>query len=273
MNSMRKSILAGSWYPAKPSTLRSDILGYMNAAPDLFLDGDIVGMIAPHAGYMYSGFVAAHAYRLIRGSKYDAVILIGPSHRLSFSGVSIWPFGGYETPLGTVPIEEELARLIMKGSDLIHEEPAAHLQEHSLEIQLPFLQVALETFKLVPLVMGDQSPQTCLMLAETIFEAVQGRNVLILGSSDLSHFHDAPAAEKLDKVALKHIERNDTEGLLEGLSKEKTEACGGGPVAVTMMTANQMGAGKVRLLKYAHSGDITGDKSSVVGYAAAVCYR
>lgn len=270
---MRKSILAGSWYPAKPSILRSDILGYMNAVPDLRLDGDIVGMIVPHAGYMYSGFVAAHAYRLIRGSKYDAVVLIGPSHRLNFPGVSIWRFGGYETPLGAVSIDEDLAYLMMKGTDLVYEEPAAHLQEHSLEIQLPFLQVALGTFSLVPLVMGDQGLQACLKLAEAIFKAVQGRNVLIVGSSDLSHFHDAPAAEKLDKAALKHIERNDTRGLIESLSKEKAEACGGGPMAVTMMAANQLGAGKVRLLKYAHSGDVTGDKSSVVGYAAAVCYR
>ena len=273
MNPIRKSILAGSWYPAKPSVLKNDILGYMNAAPDLHLDGGIAGIIVPHAGYVYSGPVAAHAYRLIRGQKYEAVILIGPSHRFAFPRVSIWSSGGYETPLGLVPIEETLALRIKDGIDFIQEEPVAHVREHSLEIQLPFLQVALGDFSLVPLVMGDQSPGMCVRLAEAIAVAVQGKNVLVVGSSDLSHFHEASAAEKLDTVVLKHIERNDTKGLLDSLSREKAEACGGGPMVVTMLSVNRMGAKKVRLLKYAHSGAVTGDNSSVVGYAAAVCYR
>jgi AmmeMemoRadiSam system protein B len=273
MNALRKSIIAGSWYPGNPSILRRDIENYFNLAPDLQLEGDVVGLIAPHAGYAYSGQIAANAYNLVRGKKYDAVIVVGPSHRVAFHGISIFSTGGYETPLGIVPVAEELAEKIKILSKTVTDIPEAHLQEHSVEIQLPFLQVALGDFSFIPLVMGDQGANTCQELAATIYEAARGKKILIVGSSDLSHFHNYNLAKKMDAIILGHLKDGDAVGLLESLENGTAEACGGGPMVVAMLVARMMNANKSHLLKYANSGDVTGDKSSVVGYAAAVYCR
>jgi AmmeMemoRadiSam system protein B len=272
MNAVRKSAIAGSWYPGNPSVLRNDIEKYFRSVGDVQVDREIVGIIAPHAGYVYSGQIAAYAYKLICGNNYDVVIVIGPSHRHAFHGVSIYGRGGYETPLGIVPVDEVLSLDIKALSKVVQDIPAAHLQEHSVEIQLPFLQVALGHFHFVPLVMGDQSVDTCRELAEVIYQATRSKKTLVVGSSDLSHFHNYNAATKLDAVVLQHLKDADATGLLKSLAGEATEACGGGPMVVAMLVAGKMGANKARLLKYANSGDVTGDKSSVVGYAAAVYY-
>ena len=273
MKTLRKSAIAGSWYPGKSSTLQLDIEKYFDSVPDLDWAGEIAGLIAPHAGYVYSGQVAAYAYKLIRGKKYDAVVIVGPSHRLAFHGVSVFRKGGYETPLGVVTVAEGLAEDIKKFSRIVDDIPEAHLQEHSLEIQLPFLQVALGDISFVPLVMGDQRAETCYDLTEAICRAAHGKKILIVGSSDLSHFHNYNLASQLDAVALKHLQNGEAQGLLKSLNSEICEACGGGPMVVAMLVAQRMGAVKSRLLKYANSGDVTGDKSSVVGYASAVYYK
>ncbi|MGD0021323.1 MAG: AmmeMemoRadiSam system protein B [Smithellaceae bacterium] len=273
INVLRKSVIAGSWYPGDPSVLRKDIKNYFKAVPDLAVEGEIVALIAPHAGYIYSGQVAAYAYKFIYGKKYDAVVVIGPSHRVAFSGVSIYSRGGYETPLGIVSVNEPLAEAIKDSNEIIKEMPAAHLQEHSLEIQLPFMQVALGDFSFVPLVMGDQNENTCRKLAATIHQAAGGRKILIVASSDLSHFHDYNTAKKLDEVILRHLKESDAAGLMETLGDGTAEACGGGPMVVAMLAAQMLGANRARLLKYANSGDVTGDKSSVVGYASAAYYK
>lgn len=270
---IRKSVIAGSWYPGNPSVLKKDIERYFNAVSGPDVQGDVVGLIAPHAGYVYSGQVAAYAYRLIRGKQYDAVIIVGPSHRVAFHGVSVFSRGGYETPLGMVPVAEDLAEKIKAASTVVADIPATHLQEHSLEIQLPFLQVALNDFSFVPLMMGDQNANTCKELARAIYASAQGRKILIVGSSDLSHFYHDNKAKKIDAVALAYVQKGDADGLLQGLENGDVEACGGGPMAVVMMAARMMKADKAHLLKYANSGDVTGDKSSVVGYAAAVFCR
>ncbi len=273
MDSIRKPAIAGSWYPGNPSILRKDIESYFASVPDLRLGGEIVGLIAPHAGYVYSGPVAAHAYNLVRDEKFAAVIVVGPSHRVAFHGVSIFGSGGYETPLGVVPVAEELAKDIKGFSSIVQEIPAAHLQEHSLEIQLPFLQVALGDFSFVPLVMGDQNESTCRDLAEAIHQAVGNKKVLIVASSDLSHFHNYHMAMQMDAIVLDHLQNADAAGLLENMDKGICEACGGGPMVVTMLVAGRLGAAKSRILQYANSGDITGEKSSVVGYGAVVYYK
>lgn len=270
MNAFKKSVIAGSWYPGVPSILRRDIENYFNSVPYLELEGEVVGVIAPHAGYVYSGQVAANAYNLVRGKKYDAVIIVGPSHRVAFHGVSIFSTGGYETPLGIVPVAEELANKIKILSKTVVDIPEAHLQEHSVEIQLPFLQVALGNFSFIPLVMGDQGANTCQELARAIYEAADGKKILIVGSSDLSHFYNYNMAKKLDAVVLRHLKDGDAVGLLESLENGTAEACGGGPMVVAMLVARMMNANKPHLLKYANSGDVTGDKNLVVGYAAAV---
>lgn len=272
MEKIRRSILAGSWYPGNPSVLRGDILRYVKSVPDKDIQGDIKGLIVPHAGYVYSGQVAAYAYKLIQGKKYDSVILIGPSHRVAFRGVSIYGRGAFETPLGQISVDENLVAQMTHVSRIISDIPAAHAQEHSLEIQLPFLQVVLGNFSIVPLVMGDQTADVCREIADSIVKLAVNRRILVVASSDLSHFHDDKKARQLDGIILRCIEDYDIEGLLENLNGDKAEACGGGPIAVTMMASKKMGARRSHLLNYANSGDVTGDKRSVVGYAAAVCY-
>lgn len=273
MGKLRKSVIAGSWYPGNPSILKSDINRYIQNVPDRAIQGDVIGLIVPHAGYIYSGQVAAHAYKLVYGKKYDAVILIGPSHRVAFHGISIYSQGGYETPLGVVSVDEKIAGEMKRQSEIIIDLPAAHDQEHSLEIQLPFLQVALGSFSFIPLVMGDQNDAVCRELADVIYRVAKDRHVLIVASTDLSHFYDYKKANQLDGVAIGSIQDGDAETLLRNLAHDTTEACGGGPMAAMMLAVKKMGAYHSLLLKYANSGDVTGDKSSVVGYTSAVFYR
>ena len=270
---VRKAVISGTWYPGDPKVLKEEINDFYAQAPDAKISGRIYGLIVPHAGYIYSGQIAAFAYKTISQETFDDVIVIGPSHRAFFRGVSIYDRGGYETPLGVVPVDINLAKDIMAQSDITFYMPEAHSQEHSLEIQLPFLQVALGQFRFVPLVMGEQDRGTSEDLARSIVKAVKGRSVLIVGSSDLSHFHSYEKAVKLDSMVLKRIENMDGRGLLEDLERNLSEACGGGPAAVTMMISEQLGANKSKLLKYANSGDVTGDRGSVVGYASAVFYK
>ena len=274
MNDVRESVIAGSWYPGDPEILASEIDSFLKKVPAEPLGGRVAALIVPHAGYIYSGQIAAHSYKHVEGKTFDVVIVIGPSHRAYFHGVSVYSNkGGYKTPLGTVPVDIELANRIIAQSSMISFVPAAHSEEHSVEIQLPFLQVALGEFNFVPIVMGDQDRHTCEELAEAIYMSASDKRILIIGSSDLSHFHIYEKAVKLDSVALDHIKRMDAEGLLKDMRSGLCEACGGGPMAVAMMVAKRLGADRSRLLKYANSGDVTGDKSSVVGYASAVFYK
>ncbi|MBI4632900.1 MAG: AmmeMemoRadiSam system protein B [Deltaproteobacteria bacterium] len=270
---VRKSTIAGSWYPDNPQVLREEIAGFLRSVPDEEVKG-VVGLVAPHAGYVYSGQVAAYAYKLIRDRIFDHVIVIAPSHHAFFRGVSLYGQGGYETPLGVIAVDEALAGNIAAGSAIVASLPETHLREHSIEIQLPFLQVAFSrSFRFVPLLMGEQDLRTCEALADSVVGAVGESSVLIVGSSDLSHFHAYEQALKMDGRALYHMEKMDAAGLLDDIENRRCEACGGGPAAVTMMAARRLGADSAKLLKYANSGDVTGDRSSVVGYASAVFYK
>ena len=269
---IRKSVIAGAWYPGSPTTLKAQVDEYLGNTSVEAVDGMVVALVSPHAGYSYSGQVAAYSYKLIAGKTFDSVIVIGPSHRAYFQGASIYNEGGYETPLGIVTVDETLADAIIAQSDLVSTTPAAHAQEHSVEIQLPFLQVVLGDFQFVPVVMGTQDRRTCEALAEAIVAATKDKNVLIVASSDLSHFHGYDHATAMDAIALKRIEKMDWQGLLADLDGGSCEACGGGPVAAAIMIAQKRGADSAKILKYANSGDVTGDRRGVVGYAAAVFY-
>jgi MEMO1 family protein len=273
MDYIKRSLIAGSWYPGNPRILEKDIQHYFNEAPDTPIRGQILGLVAPHAGYVYSGQVAAHAYKQIKGETYEVVFVIGPSHRSYFRGVSLFNQGGYETPLGIVRVHQAIAERLLEEDPRISFLPEVHMQEHSVEIQLPFLQVALGDFLFVPLMMGDQDEETCRALAEAIVSCSGDKKILVVGSSDLSHFHSYEQALAMDKRILDHLGKMDERGLLRDLEKGTGEACGGGPAAVTLMVAKQLGADKAVVLKYANSGDVTGDKSGVVGYAAAVFYK
>jgi hypothetical protein len=218
--------VAGSWYSDNPEILSKELKGYLDNASKEEIQGKIIALVSPHAGYQYSGGVAAHAYKLIEGKTFDAVIVVAPSHRALFKGASLYDRGGFRTPLGVVPIDEELSKRMMEKGKEIQFLPEAHAQEHSLEIQLPFLQIVLKTFKLVPIVMEPYwSWGTCQSLATAIAETVKGKNVLLVASSDLSHFHSSQKAVELDKIVLNHLERFDPEGLNRDLKQGRCEAC------------------------------------------------
>lgn len=278
---IRHSALAGTWYEADAESLRGEIDGYMRHAKAHERLGTVVGIVCPHAGYVYSGPVAAHAYRQIQGKHYDTVVVIAPNHvipNLRFS--SVLTRGAYETPLGVVPVDAEMAEAIadFRSDDTVLASREGHFSgyggrmEHSLEIQLPFLQHAIGNFRLVPVIMGNQERESCASLANAIASAAQGKNMLIVGSSDLSHFFTSNQAREFDSRVRKYLESYDPEGLLDDSAVENSRVCGRGPIAVTMMASRELGAKKATVLNMANSGDVTGDTRSVVGYlSAAFC--
>jgi AmmeMemoRadiSam system protein B/AmmeMemoRadiSam system protein A len=274
MKEIREPALAGSWYPGDPEILSRDVKRYLENAKKEKVDGEIVALVSPHAGYMYSGQVAAYAYKLIEGKSFDTVVVVGPSHRFPFKGASLWDRGGFRTPLGVVPVDDELSKKLMEKRKEIRFIPEAHNQENSLELQIPFLQTVLKSFKLVPIAMEpDWSWETCQYLASAIAETVRGKKVLLVASTDLSHYYTYNIAIELDRIFLNHIERFDIEGLNRDLKSNRTEACGGGPVVTIMLAAKTLGANQGKVLKYLNSGDVTGERSRVVGYAAGVFYK
>ena len=269
---IRRAAVAGSWYPGTKPALAAAIDAHL-ANVDRDVSGELVALVAPHAGLMYSGPVAAHAYRLLRGRTFDVAVLVGPSHFVGFDGVSIVPAGGFETPLGVSPIDTALARSLLEDSSIVREHPAAHAREHSLEMQLPFVQRLAPALPIVPLVMGRQTAQTAYALGDALVKALKGRRALLVASTDLSHYHDAATARALDTVVIDCVRRLDADRLQHALDQEPGHACGGGPTVAVMRAAQQLGARDAIVLDYADSGDVSGDKSAVVGYLAAAFGR
>lgn len=268
--SVRPPAVAGSFYPAPASRLQGEIDDFLERAVPPQQVGLVYGLVSPHAGYMYSGFTAAHAYRSLRNKTFDAVIVIGPSHQEYFQGVSVYPGESYRTPLGEVKIHEALRSKIVAHQKRIVLSVAGHRGEHSVEVQLPFLQRVLGTFSFVPVVMGDQTPELCEHLSEAIVSAVSGENVLLVASSDLSHYHPYEEAMLLDHRVIEFIELYEPLKLMDRLERHELEACGGGPIVTVMLAAKKLGANKARVIHYCNSGDITGEKGAVVGYLSAL---
>ncbi len=272
MTFIREPAVSGAFYPANATVLLRDIQGYLKKVPKIEMDGKVVGLVAPHAGYVYSGQVAAYAYGAIMDASYDTVVVVAPSHRAYFPGVAVLKEGSYRTPLGLIEVDEEMAQAVSAASTLIRPNPGAHSAEHSLEVQLPFLQAVLQRFRLLPLVMGVQDLATCRAVADAIFSASVKlkREILVVGSTDLSHYHNDKKAVALDGIVVKHLQDFDEAGLMADVAGERCEACGAGPMVVAMMISRMMGATESKVLRYAHSGDVSGDRSAVVGYVSAV---
>ena len=271
MTTIRKAAVAGSWYPEAASALAAAVDRHL-ARVTRNVDGDLVAIVAPHAGLMYSGPVAAHAYRLLQGRTFDVAVLVGPSHFAGFEGVSIVPAGGFETPFGVAAIDESCAKALIAAAPLIHLRPAAHTREHSIEMQLPFLQHVAPGVPIVPLIMGYQTADTVRAAGDaiaTVLKGLAGRRALMIASTDLSHYHDAEAAAALDAIVIDCVARFDADGLQRALTRTPDHACGGGPTVAVMRAARQLGACDAVVLHHADSGDVSGDKSSVVGYLAA----
>jgi MEMO1 family protein len=280
---IRPAAVAGSWYPRTAPALAAAVDHQLadadrDAAP---LSGELTALIAPHAGLLYSGPVAAHAYRLLRNRTFDVAVLVGPSHYVGFEGVAIYSSGGFETPYGVAPIDADCARAIAAASPVVIEHPQAHAREHSLEMQLPFFKRVFPHLPVVPVLIGYQDRSAIEGLAGALADAFAGRRVLLVASTDLSHYFDAATAAGLDARVQDCVTAFDPERLLalfeqypEG-ERGRYVACGGGAAIAVMMAARTLGASAGRVLKYAHSGEISGDNHTVVGYMAAAfgCFQ
>lgn len=268
-HSVRPPVCADDrWYPASSQALRREVTGYLEGAPVLDLPGKVIGLVAPHAGYFFSGHVAGASYRQVQGGDYETVVLIGPDHRgLTFGGLAIADHDAWHTPLGDVPIDRELISALEQRLSVRHLRLDS---EHSLEVQLPFLQIALRDFKLLPIMMGDTSPAACRELGHAIAEVARDHKALLVASTDLSHYYPYAQAKRLDEHTLGYMLNLDAEGLAEALLRGEAHACGGGPVAAVMFATRDLGATRAHLVKYANSGDVWQDRSQVVGYAAVI---
>jgi AmmeMemoRadiSam system protein B len=270
---LRPTAVAGTWYPRIPAALAREVDDYLSAAADA-PPGRVQAIVSPHAGLMFSGPVAAHAYRAAASGDFDVAVLVGPSHYVGFEGAALWPDGAFESPFGPAVIDEAGARALA-ASPVVHAMPEAHRREHSLEMQLPFLRRVLPDLPIVPVLIGFQRRATIEALASAIATAFAGRRALLVASTDLSHYFDAATAATLDGRVQRCVAAFDPEGLLDIFEqypegeRGRYVACGGGAAIAVMMAARALGARAGRVLKYGHSGEISGDNGGVVGYLAA----
>jgi len=276
---VRAPEVAGMFYPGNTSELSRMIHQYLSKA-EVVVEGEIGGLVSPHAGYVYSGPVAAWSYKQVKGKSYEVVVVIAPSHFEYFDGASVYPGKFYETPFGKIPVNQELAEKLTQVAPGIHLSESGHSPgfsgrgEHSLEVQLPFLQKTIGEFTLIPIIIADQSWKNVENLANALAKILADKKALIVASSDLSHYHSYDTAYKLDKSLISYFETFEYQKLLEKCEQHKIEACGYGPIAVMMETCKLLGYTKSKVLNYATSGDVpVGEKSQVVGYLSGAVYR
>lgn len=275
---IRNPAVAGTFYPADAKELAQTVDGLISNAKVPASKGQLVVLVVPHAGYPYSGSVAAQGYALLKGQKFHRVVVIAPSHYEAFSFASVYDGDAYITPLGRIQIDKDFARTLANADKRIQLSSRGHAStkdgaEHAVEVEIPFLQRALSDFQLVPIVMGDQSYEASRALGVALATLIHGVDTLIVVSSDLSHYHPYEQASALDHNALSAVADWDYLTLSKNFETRTWEACGGGPIVAAMIAAERLGANQATLLKYANSGDITGDRSRVVGYSAVALLK
>lgn len=267
---LRPSPIAGTWYPGNPAALAESIDKLLESAGKPDLDGQPIAVIAPHAGHRYSGAVAAHAFAALRGYTPDLVVVISPFHNFDPRPLLTTKHRAYATPLGNILVDE-IALEELKSRLKTPISPIAKDPEHSLEIELPFLQrVFKHEFKLLPIMIRAQEPTIARELGEALTEVLKDKNAILVASTDLSHFHDQKTANTLDREMLRRFEAFSPEAIFEAEQSGKGFACGHAAVAAVEWAAKGLGADRVKTLNYATSGDVTGDFSSVVGYGSVV---
>jgi AmmeMemoRadiSam system protein B len=279
---LRPSAIAGQWYPENPERLAESVDAYIDAAGHPELLGDLMAVITPHAGHRYSGPVAGYAFSVVRqasrgGHEPNLVAVISPMHYPAHGHVLTSAHDGYSTPLGAVLIEQDALQALDAYLQVelgVGLTPVKQDPEHSLEIELPFLQRSLEKeFRLLPVMVRDPSPRIARGLGRALAKVLGGYSALMVASTDLSHFYSQQTARVLDGEILRRVEALDPVGVLQAEEEGKGFACGRGALASVMWAAQDLGADTVRILHYATSGDITGDFSQVVGYGAAAIFR
>jgi AmmeMemoRadiSam system protein B/AmmeMemoRadiSam system protein A len=264
--------VAGTFYPADKKSLQNTVDTFLTKAEKAPGTGKLMVLISPHAGYMYSGQVAAYGYKQIQGGDIKKVILIGPSHQVGFKGASIYTKGSFKTPLGDVKINEKIAEDLLNETADVRVYPEAFEKEHSLEVQLPFLQRVLKDFTIVPILIGSPTKKTFEHLVSKLTDIIDEKTLLV-ASTDLSHHHDYSAAKEMDSKVISAIERLSITDIIELLGTGKSEMCGGFPVVIVMEVARRSGANLGVVFRRANSGDVTGEKDKVVGYASIGLYR
>jgi AmmeMemoRadiSam system protein B/AmmeMemoRadiSam system protein A len=274
---VRQAAVAGSFYPADPKVLSAMIDNLLAKVTVPQITDPILAVVAPHAGYEYSGRVAAYTYVQLKGHKYTRVVVIAPSHHVAFDFTSIYDGDAYATPLGNVPVDKAFAQKLVKMSSTMKlssqgHDPTSAGGEHAVEVQLPWLQKVLGNFEVVPIVMGDQSYESSRALGVALTKLIkkEGGDTLVLASSDLSHYHTYDDAVTIDHKTLNALQAWDYFSMSRNFQARVWEACGGAPIVAAMIYAERMGANQARVLKYENSGDVTGDHSRVVGYSADI---
>ncbi len=262
---IRQPAVSGQFYSSSPATLRNEIKRFIKTGAKR---EKVVGIIAPHAGYMYSGAVAGSVYSVIEIP--DTVIILGPNHHGFGARMALYPVGEWLTPLGSTKINDRLIQLVKKNSSQVEEDFAAHRYEHSLEVQLPFLQFINPGLSIVPICIGSSNFEDCRDLGIGIAKAITeyGDDVLIVASSDMTHYESALAAKNKDDLALHEILALNPEGLLKTCRNESISMCGVIPATVMIVAALELGAKRASIVNYATSGEVTGDNEQVVAYAA-----
>jgi AmmeMemoRadiSam system protein B len=275
---IRRPTQAGSFYKGNAETLKTQIENCFlhelgpKKRPEVNKNGPrkVIGLVCPHAGYMYSGAVAANAYyALAEDGKPDTVVILGPNHTGYGSGLALMNEGVWRTPLGDVEVDGETANRIVQETQLVDVDDLAHRFEHSIEVQLPFLQYLYGSeFKFVPICFQLQDLQSAVEVGRALVEVLASKNAVVIASSDMTHYEPQRNAEAKDLAALKAVEAMDEKLFYSTIETRHVTACGYGPIATVMVAAKGLGATEAKLLCYKSSGDVTGDYASVVGYAA-----
>jgi len=271
MTTLRHPAVAGRFYPQNPESLREEVTAYLSQPPlSTAKSNPALGCIAPHAGYMYSGHVAGAVFAQIEVP--DRCILMCPNHTGVGHALAIMSAGNWETPLGNVPIDSDLADSLKRQFPALHEDPAAHRAEHAAEVELPFLQLRQPKLRFVPIALGTGQFEPLEQLGLAIAEIVQGqkKDVLIVASSDMNHYEPDDITRVKDQLAIERILSLDPRGLYDVVRQQNISMCGFGPAVAMLTAAGKLGAKSAELVKYATSGDVSGDRDMVVGYAGIV---
>ena len=266
---IRRSVIAGSWYPGSQRALQKTIEDYFDRVKERTLAGKVVGLISPHAGYPYSGQVAAHGYKQISGQKYDVVVIISPLHQMAWGRTVIPDATHFETPLGLVPVNEDL---VDRLSAEIHVERIRNDTEHSLEIQLPFLQVALKEFTLLPIMVGHGDVYGGEDIADALIGILKDKTSLIVASTDLHHIADYREVRRRDSGVVEALSSFKLKTIRDALSPSDCTVCGRVPVSIVVDVTQKMGATGLIVLSQTNSGDVTGERGAgqyTVGYLSA----
>jgi len=268
--------VSGQFYPADPQVLSKTLEGLLSEAKSEEIKGDILVLISPHAGYEFSGRTAASGYNTIKGRDYDTVIILGPSHFVNFKGAALWPKGAFRTPLGEIPVDESVSYSLMLFSPVFLSYPEAFSREHSIEVQLPFLQKILGEFNIVPVVLGQVDFYDCRNISAAISKVIKERKCLLIASSDMYHGFNYKEGELIDIFTLSLIKKLNSEQLYESIQAKEALLCGWAAVTVSMLVAEDLGYKQVKVIDYTNSAKVTGgDKVGeyCVGYSSVVMYK